>query len=113
MAAPGFRVEWNGERITRKAQQNMVRQFDESSAFAAELASGFSPVRTGELRDGWQALDTFIYGNHVHGGFYNDVYYTKFVNNGTYKMAGQFMAQRAMDIAYRDLGKRVESNMVF
>lgn len=107
------RVEWHGERVSKQAKANCADTLTDIGALGAELASGFSPVDTGALRDDWHGLDAVIQGQTIHGGFWNGRPYIWFVNNGTSKMAGHFMAQRALDIIGPDIPRRIQQNMRF
>lgn len=107
----GYVVEWGGERVKRVAIENARNTLNDIGALGADLASGFSPVDTGALRDGWHATEATIAGHVIRGGFWNEMFYAGFVNDGTVKMAGHFMAQRALAVLAPDVPRRFQETL--
>ena len=86
----------------------MPAKFVPNPGFASEVAAQFgdlieeatfvmeretkvrTPVRTGNLRNGWHT-DVTRNGGNVHGEVSNPVEYAVYVEKGTFKMAGRHM----------------------
>lgn len=107
----GYVIEWQGERVKRQAINNAAQTLNGIGALGAELASGFSPVLTGALRDDWHATEATIAGHVIRGGFWNGRFYAPFVNDGTSRMAGHFMAQRALAVLAPDVPRRFQEHL--
>ena len=67
-----------------------------------EVAS-WTPVKTGRLKAGWQ--------NDNRSAIYNEVPYTKYVEEGTYKMEGYFMVRDTLPKIEDYFGEMVQRTL--
>lgn len=102
-----YTLRWDAERVRGVADAAVRSGMDETNALAAELASQFSPVATGALRDSWEVLPAQRRGKGWRGGFRSTVFYARFVDKGTRFMAPRHMTARAMDIAFPQAPRRI------
>jgi hypothetical protein len=102
-----YTLRWNASRVRGVTDAAVKAGMDEANAEAAALASGFSPVDTGVLRDSWEMLPAQRRGKEWRGGFRSTVHYARYVDLGTRFMAGQHMTRRAMDIAFPPVLRRI------
>ena len=79
-------------------QDELNMRIDELAHHAAEVyydeVRKITPVRTGRLKAGYE-----VEGSEVS----NDVYYLPYVNDGTWKQAGQHFIERALTATARRL----------
>jgi len=58
------------------------------------LAKGYTPVRTGALKD---SITYFVVPEQMWGAFGSELPYAKFVNDGTSRMEGRHFLEAALD----------------
>ncbi len=108
--AARYSLTWNIQRLRGITDAAVAAGLNETNELAAELASGFSPVRTGALRDSWEPIPAHRIGPVWRGGFRSTVAYAAFVDKGTRFMAPRHMTSRAIDIAFPHASRRMAAH---
>lgn len=96
--AVNVRYTWDGDKLKRRMDAAARAAMDETNEEAAAVASGYSPVDTGRLRDSMTYQPAVKRGGLWMGSFGSEgVDYALYVEVGVRGRAGVFMVRRAAD----------------